>query len=121
MKSKEQYVKVFEKTYYRSEIEKMTVDEITELINSIPIAISVCNDTLKKEKDLAKVKNALHAKTQLQISMGWISAIRKKKRRLLNNDFNESFRKAAKEILPNKTFTKIETKAKILNLKGEPK
>ena len=109
----ELYVKVFERTYYKTELEAMSVNELTDVLNQIPIAIDSCKNAIAKNpKDKEKVLKIKYAKGQLQLAMGWIAAIRKKKRRVENSALNENFRKVAKDVLPKEVFENIMSRAK---------
>ena len=117
---KEPFIKINDRVYTKSQIESMTPIEITDIINQVPMAIESCNRVIQKEKHTPgpnskhKIASARFAKQQLQLSLNWISVIRKKKNVDFNNGVNECFRQAAKETLDQTTFEKVCLRAQAL-------
>ena len=118
---KEPFIKINDKVYTKSRIENMTPIEITDIINQVPAAIDSCNRVIQKEKHTPgpnskhKIASARYAKQQLQLSLNWISVIRKKKNIEYNNGVNECFRQAAMDTLDKETFEKVCLRAKALH------
>lgn len=123
---KEPFVKLDGKVFTKSDLEAMSIYQLTDIINQIPIAISQCKSAAELAKKQPggkhKADSILFAKKQLQNSLCWIHAIRKKKSIQYNRSVTECFREAAYTLLDKETFDKILSRATAmaeLNAGGE--
>lgn len=118
-KTNEPFIKLDGKVITKTDIENMDPLDITDILNRIPTAINDCSRFISNEKKNPKMKGkvlgATYAKKQLQLSMQWISAIRKRKNVEYNRNVNEYIREAAHQILDGDTFEKVMLRATALS------
>lgn len=119
MKENNLFVHINGRTIRKEEVELMTVDQITKLLNEIQIGLIDCKYRLTTEKRKSPKKQSLEiinkvekAMVNYQNSMHWISCIRSEKRKVNNATMNSFFVDCARENLDKRTFEKILDKAK---------